>query len=150
MLGDLSQNQIEYFLRSQLVGRLGYYNGSEVTITPVTYVYDGTYIYAHSKEGEKVQVMRENPNVCFQVDEIDNMTNWRSVIAWGKYEELTEESAQKSGMKIMEDRLTPFTISETVRPSQGTSSPPEILEKGRKAMVYRIKIKRYSGKFEKT
>ena len=150
MLGKLTNDQIEHVLRSQIVGRIGCFDGEEVYVVPVTYVFHNGYVYAHSKEGRKVQVMRKHPKVCFQVDAMDNMANWRSVIAWGEYEELKGEKAQKQGMKIMVDRLMPFMTSETVRPSHGLSHPPEVLEKGFKAVVYRLKITKSTGRFEKT
>jgi len=150
MLGTLTNDQIAHVLQTEMIGRIGCYDGKEVYVVPVTYVYHNGYVYAHSKEGRKVQIMRKNPNVCFQVDAMDNMANWRSVIAWGKFEELIGEKAQKEGMKILIDRLTPLLTSETVRPTHGLSRPPEVLEKGLKAVAYRIKITRSSGRFEKT
>jgi nitroimidazol reductase NimA-like FMN-containing flavoprotein (pyridoxamine 5'-phosphate oxidase superfamily) len=150
MLGTLTSDQIDHVLQTEMIGRIGCYDGKEVYVVPVTYVYHDGYVYAHSKEGRKVQVMRKNPDVCFQVDAMDNMANWRSVIAWGKFEELVGEKAQKEGMKILTDRLMPLLTSETVRPTHGLSRPPEILEKGYKAVAYRIKIKKSSGRFEKT
>ncbi|MEB2777424.1 hypothetical protein SYJ56_19070 [Algoriphagus sp. D3-2-R+10] len=52
--------------------------------------------------------MRNNPRVCFQVDSIENMTNWRSVIAWGEFEEMKNEDEYEFGMKILKNRLAPF------------------------------------------
>ncbi|HEY0769906.1 MAG TPA: pyridoxamine 5'-phosphate oxidase family protein [Sphingobacteriaceae bacterium] len=150
MLGTLTEEQIEHVLRTQIVGRIGCCSKNEVYVVPVTYVFHKGYIYAHSKEGRKVQMMRKNPNVCFQIDVMENMTNWRSVIVWGKYEELRLEKEQKAGMKIMVDRLKPFRTSETVRPSHGLSHPPQMIERGFKAVAYRIKITKSSGRFEKS
>jgi uncharacterized protein len=150
MLGELTDAQIDQVLHTEIVGRLGCRSDERIYIVPVTYVYHEGYIYAHSKEGMKVRLMRDNPEVCFQVDTIDNMTNWRSVIVWGKYEELKTEKQQLAGMKIMTDRLLPFSTSETVRPSHRHSHPPEVVEKGFKAVAYRIKVIEKSGRFEKT
>ena len=150
MLGQLTKDQIEHVLRTQMAGRIGCYAENEIYVVPVTYVYDKGYIYAHSKEGRKVQMMRKNPNVCIQIDAMENMTNWRSVIIWGQYEELASEKEQKAGMKIMIDRLIPFLTSETVRPSNRPSHPPQFVEKGLKAVVYRIKVTKATGRFEKT
>lgn len=150
MLGTLTKDQIQHVLQSQIVGRIGCCVDKEMYIVPVTYVYHKDFIYAHSKEGLKVRMMRKNPNVCFQVDAMENMANWRSVIVWGEYEELQGEKLQKMGMKIMTDRLIPFMTSETVRPSNALSRPPELIEKGFKAVVYRIKVIKTSGRFEKT
>ncbi len=39
--------------------------------------------------------MRTNPEVCFEADRYDRDTgSWRSVIAWGRYEELEGDDAQ--------------------------------------------------------
>lgn len=149
MLGKLTEAQIDQVLRTQSVGRIGCYSSKKIYVVPVTYVYDAGYIYAHSKTGMKVRMMRENPDVCFEVDAMDNMTNWRSVIVWGTYEELKTEKEQQAGMKIMIDRLAPFLTSETVRPSH-YGQAPEIVEKGFKAIAYRIKIKEKTGRFEKS
>lgn len=118
-------------------------------IVPVTYVYHKGYVYVHSKEGQKVKAMRKNPKVCFQVDSIENMRSWRSVILWGEYEELKSEKAQRSAMKIMTDRLSPLALSETVVPIQNMTDAPKVIEKSLKAVAYRIKITRKSGCFEK-
>jgi nitroimidazol reductase NimA-like FMN-containing flavoprotein (pyridoxamine 5'-phosphate oxidase superfamily) len=150
MLGKLTDAQIDQVLHTQFVGRIGCHNAERMYVVPVTYVYHNGYIYAHSKEGMKVKLMRANPQVCFQVDTMENMTNWRSVIVWGRYEELKSETEQRDGMTIMMDRLTPFMTSETIRPSHSTSHPPQVVEKGLKAVVYRIKVQEKTGRFEKT
>ncbi|WP_339627840.1 hypothetical protein [uncultured Maribacter sp.] len=46
----------------------------------VTYANDGQYAYGHTQEGMNFNLMRKNPMVCFEVDVIENMGNWRSVI----------------------------------------------------------------------
>jgi uncharacterized protein len=149
MLGKLNNDQIDHVLNSSVIGRIGCSNGKTVYIIPVAFAYHKGNIYAHSREGSKVKVMRKNPNVCFQVDSIDNYTNWRSVQVWGTFEELTTEDEQKSGMKILMDRLAPIKTSETTRPAPQFSRPPEIVEKPFKTVVYRIRIEEKTGRFEK-
>jgi nitroimidazol reductase NimA-like FMN-containing flavoprotein (pyridoxamine 5'-phosphate oxidase superfamily) len=149
MLGKLNDAQIDQILHAQLIGRIGCCTNDKMYVVPVTYAFYRGYIYAHSKEGMKVQMMRKNFNVCFQVDTIENMTNWRSVIVWGEYEELKTEKDQEAGMKIMMDRLAPFITSESIRAAHSFSHPPEVVEKGSKAVVYRIRIFEKTGRFEK-
>lgn len=150
MLGELTENQIARVLHSHFIGRIGCYAEDELYIVPVTYAYDKGYIYAHSREGRKVRMMRKNPTVCFQIDSMENMNNWRSVIAWGEYEELDSEKDREAALKILEDRFKPFLTSESVHPFHGSAHPPEIVEKTRKAVIYRIRITRSTGRFEKT
>jgi uncharacterized protein len=148
MLGKLTDRQIELVLYSQMIGRIGYYASEKIYIIPVTYVFYQGCIYAHSQDGHKVQTMRKNPNVCFQVDAIENTRNWRSVILWGEYEELTRDRDQLSGMEVMADRLAPFVISESVSAATNFNKSSSE-DKGKKAVMYRIRIKEKTGRFEK-
>jgi uncharacterized protein len=148
MLGKLTDTQIDQVLQAQCIGRIGCCTDEKVYVVPVTYVFQDGYIYAHSKEGMKLSYMRKNPKVCFQVDVMENMTSWRSVILWGEYEELKSEAAREAGMKIMLDRLAPFKTSESVRASHSFSHPPEIVQKESKAVAYRIRIIEKTGRFE--
>ena len=149
MLGKLTDSQIDHVLNSQLIGRLACTGDDKIYIVPITYVYHKGYIYAHSKDGQKVEMMRSNPRVCFQVDAIENMTNWRSVILWGTFEELKGARQNQQGMKIMGDRLIPYTLSESVRPTQNFDSAPEVISKGLRTIAYRIKVSEKTGRFEK-
>lgn len=82
MLGESNEAQTDQVLRSEVIGRLGCHAQGLTYLVPVTYAYDGDCIYGHSVEGLKVRMMRANPNVCFEVDAMESLANWRSVIAW--------------------------------------------------------------------
>lgn len=152
MLGSLTQQQIDEVLFRNVTGRIGYHEGERVCIVPVSYAYNGQHIIAHSKEGRKITMMRENPNVCFEVDEMTDMTNWSSVIVWGSYEEITAEKERYYAMKFLVSRLMHLTISETARipHMEGRDSAeiykPEVI----RTIVFRINIEEKKGKFEKT
>jgi nitroimidazol reductase NimA-like FMN-containing flavoprotein (pyridoxamine 5'-phosphate oxidase superfamily) len=149
MLGQLTSNQIDQILRRQLIGRIACSMTNKLYIVPVTYAFDGKSIYAHSREGMKIKIMRKNPEVCFQVDEIDNMANWRSVIVWGRYDELKSEPQRQKAMNLLMDRIAPFQSGETSH-SPEHSRPPEIVEKKKRAIVFRITIKEKTGRYEKS
>ena len=149
MLGLLTKEQCLQVLQSEVVGRIGCYSKEDgVYIVPITYAFDGKFIYAHSKEGLKIQLMRKNSRVCFQVDHIENMANWRSIIAWGEYQEIKADDYD-SAMKIIKDRLVPLMISESVKPSHGLQYP-EVVTKPAKAVAFKISINDITGRFEKT
>lgn len=83
MLGELNEIQIKNILSSQVIGRLGCTDGQLPYIVPVTYSYDGEFIYGQTFEGTKLNLLRKNPNVCFEVDRSMDMRNWKSVlITW--------------------------------------------------------------------
>lgn len=148
MIGTLTRDQIEHILSSGLIGRIGCYADNNVYVVPVTYVFDDKYIYTHSREGMKVQMMRKNPEVCFEVDSIEGMTNWRCVIVWGKFQELKTETEQVKALKLLKDRLMPYLLSETMRP-HGLDLGPKKIEKDHKPVVYRIHITQMTGRYEK-
>ena len=145
MLGELTPDEIESLLHSEVIGRVGCNANGITYVVPVTYAYDGKYIYAHSREGMKIQIMRQNPIVCFEIDHLENPSNWKSVILWGRYEEL-KGNDQKIGLQKLIARFRELNTSETsvpesIEPNQNDSG-------GYKAIIYRIDVKEKSGRFE--
>lgn len=66
MLGDLNASEIERFLRENIVGRIGCRHAFGKTyVVPITYAYEGSAVYAHSDEGMKLHMMRDNPTYRF-------------------------------------------------------------------------------------
>ena len=142
MLGELNKKEITDLLESQLIGRLGCHAQGETYIVPVNYVYRNEYIYAHSGNGKKIEMMRKNPNICFQVDQIIDIFTWRSVILWGTYEELSGEERQQA-MQGLIYRVMPLTTKPTHEASHAISA--EYMDN---LIVYKIKITFGSGRFE--
>ncbi len=149
MLGELSEKQIIDVLQSQFMGRIGCSAKGKPYIVPIGYTYQELYILARSKEGMKIEMMRENKDVCFQVDIVENMVNWRSVILWGTYEEITEEAEIQKATDIIMDKMAPIITSETLKPKVQPMAPINV-EKEKKAIVFRIKIAKKTGRYEKS
>jgi len=96
MLGVLSDERIDQALRSEVVGRIGCHDAGRPYVVPITYAYDGIAIYGHSTEGRKLHMIRANPYVCFEVEQVDDLANRRSVIAWGEFEQLIGDEEQRA------------------------------------------------------
>ena len=135
MIGTLGPNEIDDVLGRGRVGRLACAANDRPYIVPINYAYDGTYVYAYSGPGRKVDVMRAQPRVCFAVDEIDGPTNWRSVVAEGLYEELTDESRRREALH----RLT----------GNGTNVVTRGLDASPRVVVFRVKLTDKAGRFER-
>ena len=150
MLGTLNSEQIEQILRSEVIGRIGCHANGKTYVVPITYAYDGERVICHTSQGMKIQMMRSNPEVCFEVEQVDNLANWRSVIAWGKYEELHGEAAKKA-MGLLVERIMPIIASTTVR----LSHAEEALRQGKdyqpspQAVIFCIHLSEKTGRFEK-
>lgn len=148
MIGELTSEQIDQVMFRQIIGHLGCSSDGKLYVVPIAFAFDGHCIYAHSKEGMKIKMMRKNPEVCFQVDEIDNTANWRSVILWGRYQELTTEHEQQRAMKLLMDRIEPLQSGETSH-AREYSQAPQVVEKKKRAVVYQIEVRDKTGRFEK-
>jgi len=149
MLGTLSAKQIEDVLQSNMFGRIGCTDDHKVYVVPVNYVYDGTHIIAHAVEGMKIQMMRKNPQVCFQVDSVTDFTNWKSVIAWGEFQELTDTREKYNAMKYFVDRTMRLKISETAIPPDVSENRVHPRSPGNiKPVIYRIVLSEKTGRYE--
>ena len=147
MLGTLTNAQMDDLLKKQAVGRLGYRDVRKCYITPVTYAYDGKYIYGQTNEGMKLNVIRENPFVCFEVDAILNMANWQSVILWGHFEELENDTAKRA-RDYLYNNLLDILTSTTIHLHKHESFRDGDDENPIKQVVYRIGISEKTGRFE--
>ena len=148
MLGILSAIEIEEVLNSYYVGHIGCHADDVTYVVPVSYAYDGEYIYGHAEEGRKITMMRKNPKVCFQLEHMDDMANWKSVVAWGEYEELKTFAERKPALDKLLGRHLPYLSSKTVRLSSDWPFVPEdkdIIN----GVIYRIRLTEKTGRFER-
>jgi nitroimidazol reductase NimA-like FMN-containing flavoprotein (pyridoxamine 5'-phosphate oxidase superfamily) len=150
MIGKLNKEQIEEVLQQNVLGHIGCSDGKKTYVVPVNYVYDGKFIIGHSLAGMKIRMMRKNPEVCFEVDEMKSFTNWKTVIVNGHYQELTEERERYLAMKLFVNRMLKMKISETAIPPESSEErvhprSPGII----KPIIYRIVITEKTGRFEK-
>jgi hypothetical protein len=99
---ELTPAEIAALLEEQLVGRIGCHADGLTYVVPVVYAYDAGSVYVLSTEGQKVEMMRTNPSVCFEVDRYDGPGSWRSVVAQGRYEELDDEGVARARALLVE------------------------------------------------
>ena len=102
---ELTRAEVDELLREQVVGRVGCHADGLTYVVPVIYAYDGECVHVASIEGQKVQMMRANPSVCFEVDEYAEPGRWRSAIVQGTYEESDEEDAARS-LALLAERFS--------------------------------------------
>ena len=149
MIGKLTRTQIEELLDSSRLARLACHDGKKNYIVPISYVYDGRSMICHAVSGQKIRMMRENPAVCLLVDEIKSFSNWRSVVVWGEFQELTDERERLEAMKLFVDRMMRLKISETAVPPEISGKRLHPRSPGNiKPVIYRILIHEKTGRYE--
>jgi nitroimidazol reductase NimA-like FMN-containing flavoprotein (pyridoxamine 5'-phosphate oxidase superfamily) len=102
---SLSEARIEEVLQHQLLGHLGCHTDNITYVVPICYAYENNYIYGRTYDGMKLEMIRKNPTVCFQVEYIENILKWESVVCWGAFEELTDVTRRNNAIKILKDRI---------------------------------------------
>lgn len=144
MLGLLTSHQIEDVLQKEMIGRIGCHADAVTYVVPVTYVYDENCVYAHSAEGLKLDMMRQNPMVCFEVDHMDSMVDWQSVIAWGEYEEIINETERSTAMYKLINKFKPLLTSKTALPVHAN-----LAQNNTHVVIFKIKLNKKTGRFER-
>ena len=132
----LSEDEGRALLGACGIGRLGCVDNGEPYVVPINYVFDEGSIYSHSLSGRKIEALRAHRRACLQVDEIESDFRWRSVIAFGNFEEIRVPSERRSILGKLLARFPLLTPVESVM-APDTTEPNSV--------VFRIRIDRITG-----
>lgn len=115
---ELDAKECHALLARHQVGRIAFTHRDRVDIEPIHYVYDDGWLYGRTAPGAKLEVVSRNRWVAFEVDEVDALFEWRSVVVKGGFYFLRKDgSAQETAtydaaVKILR-RLVPETLTPT-------------------------------------
>lgn len=136
MYSKLSDSQTRDLLARGRIARLGCIVDGGPYITPINYFMEGEAVYSHSLPGLKIDALRDNPTACVQVDEIESDVKWRSVIAFGRYEEIINHNERRAIINRLLEHFPMLTPVESALAADG--GPPPVI-------VFRIKLERVTG-----
>ena len=148
MFGNLNDAEVEEILRHQLIGRIGCHAENTTYIVPISYAYDGEFIYALTHEGMKINIMRQNRQVCFEVENIPDLANWQTVICWGEFEELPNRTERHHALDLLYNRPLPHLTSVTTKLSPSWPFRPDNID-NIQGVVFRIRLTKKTGRYEK-
>lgn len=75
--------EVQVFLRRHTWGVLSTLHEGRPYAVPVSYGFDGTYLYLASGPGRKLRSLDSNPAVCLTVTDVVDGSRWASVVAMG-------------------------------------------------------------------
>jgi len=136
LIKTLSTSESRGLLDKGRIARLGCIADGEPYVVPVNYILEGEYAYVHSLPGRKVEALRAHPRACLQVDDIGESVGWRSVLAYGTYEEIKSPEERARVLNAFCKRFTLLTPVESFIIRDAT--PPAVI-------VFRIRIDDVSG-----
>jgi len=117
------ESAIKSIIEKTNVCRLGMVNGNKPYIVPLCFGYHDNVLYFHgSLKGQKIDLIRRNPNVCFEFDlitepiESENACDWsmkyQSVIGFGKAVFIESSDEKRKALSVImaqySDRLFQF------------------------------------------
>ena len=81
---ELDLADCEAVLDRHNVGRIAYTFHDRVDIEPIHYVFESGRIFGRMQFGKKMEVLSHAPWVAFEVDEVDGLFDWTSVVVHGR------------------------------------------------------------------
>ena len=136
MITQLDDQEARALLCAGRLGRLGCIADGEPYVVPVNYLCDGESLLLHSLPGRKVAALRANPRVCLQVDQIKDQFHWQSVLAYGRYQEITDAAERARLLNCpltLFPKLTP--VESFIAEDANTPAP----------VVFRVRLERITG-----
>lgn len=109
---------IEAILHRAGVGRLGLAVDGQPYVVPLNYVYYNGALYFHcADEGRKIEMLKANPRVCFEVDEhygtvrsnkpVPHSSHYASVIVFGQARVLSDLHLKFEVLQALLDKYAP-------------------------------------------
>lgn len=139
------EKEIISIIQKAKICRVGFSENNRPYIVPMNFGYKDHCLYFHcAKEGRKIDIIRKNENVCFEIDadhEIINTNrpcNWSttyvSVIGNGKASIIENDALKKDALNIIIDHYSPGTNYDY----------PD--DQVKKVCIIKIKIEEMTGK----
>jgi len=108
-------------------------------VVPVHYAFDGDDLFVYTTEGKKADIIRVNPEICLQAEDVVDNENWKSVMVFGTAEQITNEDTRQQALDHIlkiNPRLTPAISIRWM-----DSWVRENVE-----VIYRIKLRSVTGR----
>jgi hypothetical protein len=145
--GKMTSEEINALLLEMPVGHLGLAYESQPYIVPLNYLYSDGAIYFHcALKGRKIDYIKANSRVCFQVGRYGGLITsdsacshnyqFSSVIVEGTIEEVTDVGAKETALRGIVAKYGDPAIAEKPIPAKKIEG----------VSVYRIKVETIAGK----
>ncbi len=95
IIKEMTQAECETVVSESRMARLACSLDGQPYVVPVYVAFAKPFFYGFSMPGQKIEWMRANPKVCVLVEKADTKRGWRSVIAYGTFEDLPDKVGWK-------------------------------------------------------
>lgn len=102
-LYEMNSQEMRDLLQQVGYGHLGCTCEGHPYVVPMHYYLENSAIYLFTTEGMKSRYIDTDPEVCLQVEDVQDLLHWRSVIVRGRAERLTDQKAIDDAMKFVRE-----------------------------------------------
>lgn len=138
------KKEIEKILKESQICHIAMVDKEKPYIVPMNFGYENKTLFFHSAlEGRKINLIKKNPNLCFEVDQVvqfkkaqlacDWSIEYKSVIGEGRAQLLYDPEEKREGLDIIMAQYSGRTFEY----------PSEMLEK---TLVIKLEIDKMTGK----
>jgi nitroimidazol reductase NimA-like FMN-containing flavoprotein (pyridoxamine 5'-phosphate oxidase superfamily) len=144
---NLETHESVFLLKVNYLGHIAFVANNQLFIIPITYFYNdgGNEIIAYSGNGHKINAMRANPIVAFQVEDIKAINKWKSVLVHGKFEEINGTEAKFKLHQFANGVRAVISKKEEGNPQFISDFSSDIYSE-ETTIVYKIKLDDFVGK----
>lgn len=138
------RNLIDDIIRRCRVCRLAMCDEGPPYIVPLSFGYDGQYLYFHcAREGKKIDIIRKNNQVGFEFDILNEIVKAEKACDWGtRYESVIGSGSAE----IVDDLEAKKTALEFIMRQYGSALTDFSDDVLKKTLIIRVKILAISGK----
>lgn len=134
----LDPDEIAAILARNNVARLAYLLDGKVDIEPIHYVYADDTLYGRTAPGTKLSALAQDYWVAVEVDEVDALFDWRSVVIHGGFHRVPRD--QPGTQQVLWQRAV--EVLRELIPEAFTSDDPT----PHRTVIFRIPIQRAEGR----
>ena len=112
---ELNTSAIDKFLEKKDYGHLACSLNDEPYVVPIHFAYSKPFVYVYTTEGKKSEILAQNPRVCLQIENVEDNSNWTSVIIYGEAERLTQQDLKAEAIEAVVGVNPTLTPAVSVR-----------------------------------
>ncbi len=139
-----NQEEMEQILKDSSICRIAMVDDDKPYLVPMNFGYREGALYLHSApEGRKIDLIRKNPFVCFEVDEIVRLKKAKLACDWGVEYKSVIGFGNAAFLFDPDEKRQAFNIIMGQYSEREFEYSDEMLEK---TLVIKIEIEKMTGK----
>ena len=100
---EMRDAEIKDLLRRVGYGHLACSRDDQPYVIPIYYAFDGSAIFIYTTKGLKSAVIKSNPKICLQVEELLESGGWRSVLVAGEAYEIVDLTEREKAVQLIRE-----------------------------------------------